>query len=120
MEYQFVACIGRPPKGARQRRTPCFMECTGRVRGSSWLHTAFTKNIFSVERAKVRLDVDSREFFISRGVKQGDPLSAQLFITVLEKIMRKLKAEWKRLNLKRKSTKYGVVRRYVDKSTLRR
>ena len=42
----------------------------------------------------VCLDCSSRNFFIKRGVKQGDPISPILFNASLEKIMRPLKSKW--------------------------
>eukprot|EP00973_Karenia_brevis_P092502 12412730-Karenia_brevis.AAC.1 len=52
------------------------------------------QRLYNGQRAKVQCDVDSKEFKIGRGVKQGDPISPMLFTAVLEKVMRKLKARW--------------------------
>jgi len=65
--------------------------------------------LYTDEVAQVFTDVGSREFSILRGVKQGDPVSALLFITVLEQIMRILKKEWLRLSSRRKGLGYGIV-----------
>ena len=52
---------------------------------------------------------ESRCFHLQRGVKQGDPLSALLFIVVMEDLFRPLQQRWKRLNDKRVGQYYGVV-----------
>ena len=46
---------------------------------------------------------------LQRGVKQGDPINALLFIAVMEAIFRKLKTKWNKLNTSRKGQYYGVV-----------
>ena len=44
--------------------------------------------LYAQENGKVVTDVESKSFAFDRGVKQGDPLSALLFISILEKVMR--------------------------------
>ena len=53
------------------------------------------------ETAKVRTDRMSRVFDISRGTKQGDPLSSLLFNALLEKVLTKVKSAFA-------EKKYGV------------
>ena len=50
--------------------------------------------LYSGQRAHVCCDVASRAFNISRGTKQGDPISPFIFNSVLEEVMRKVKAKW--------------------------
>ena len=57
----------------------------------------------------VSAGTDSRRFSISRGVKQGDPVSALLFIAVMEECFRSLKQRWNGLNLRRTRHYYGIV-----------
>ena len=56
--------------------------------------------------------VASRELALTRGVKQGDPISGLLFITVLEVCFKKLKAKWARLNERRSDSFFCLV---IDK-----
>ena len=51
---------------------------------------------------------------MERGVKQGDPISALLFISVMESIFTRLKRRWQSLNTRRKGTYYGLVIDDVD------
>ena len=50
--------------------------------------------LYDGQTGKVRTDVFSKTFNISRGAKQGDPLSSLLFNALLESTMRKLKHQW--------------------------
>ena len=40
------------------------------------------------------MQVESRKFGITRGTKQGDPMSPSLFNAVLETVFQKLKQRW--------------------------
>ena len=63
--------------------------------------------LYEGQTAYVRTDVNSRNFRLFRGVKQGDPLSAILFIAVIECCMRNLKARWSRLSRLRRGRGYA-------------
>ena len=52
------------------------------------------QSLYHEQQAKVRTDRLSKSFPISRGTKQGDPLSALLFNALLEKIVREVKPQW--------------------------
>ena len=49
------------------------------------------RKLYEGQIAYVRTDVNSQNFILFRGVKQGNPLSAILFIAVMECCMRNLK-----------------------------
>ena len=76
------------------------------------VHPAYVhllKTLYKEQSATVTAGCKSRSFKLERGVKQGDPISALLFIVVMEAIFRKLKSRWRSLNVKRKSHYHGVV-----------
>ena len=52
------------------------------------------EKLYDNQTAHVKTDQHSRNFNISRGTKQGDPLSSLLFNCVSESVMRKVKAKW--------------------------
>ena len=52
------------------------------------------RRIYSDQAGMIRSDVMSKQFSITRGVKQGDPLSSLLFNSLLEHIMRAVKPQW--------------------------
>lgn len=56
------------------------------------------KNIYDHSTASIKLQKSSKEFNITRGVKQGDPISPKLFNAILEFIFRKL--DWKEMGVK--------------------
>ena len=57
----------------------------------------------------VKASCESKPFEVQRGVKQGDPISALLFIAVMEAIFGTLKKRWNDLNRKRQGKYYGLV-----------
>ncbi|CAH2270055.1 jg17908 [Pararge aegeria aegeria] len=67
--------------------------------------------IYETSRSRVRLESPGPFFKIERGVKQGDPLSPKLFITVLESIFRKLNWENKGIKI---NGKYLSHLRFAD------
>lgn len=44
--------------------------------------------------AKIRLEREGNSFQLRRGVRQGDPISPSLFISLLEDIFRKMTMDW--------------------------
>ena len=67
------------------------------------------KELCRREFATASAGVGSREFSIKRGVRQGDPISSLLFVSVMESIFRGLKCRWHGLNKRRTGTYYGIV-----------
>ena len=64
--------------------------------------------LYSEQKGVVKTDVQSNEFSISRGVKQGDPLSALLFIAIMQDCLGKLEKKWHHANKRRKGDKFGL------------
>ena len=52
------------------------------------------QQLYTDQKAYVRVAVDSRTFDLGRGVNQGDPLSALLFLLVMESCMQLLKDKY--------------------------
>ena len=71
-------------------------------------YIALLQSLYQGQIAYVKADVKSRSFSISRGVKQGDPISALLFIAVMQDCFGKLQSRWQDLNEKRSGVKYGI------------
>ena len=53
------------------------------------------KSLYSGQKGVVKFQVQSDDFNIERGTKQGDPVSTALFNAVLEVCMRKTKRRWR-------------------------
>ena len=62
--------------------------------GVSPAYINLLSKLYQGQRARVKCDMNSREFDIKKGTKQGDPVSPILFNAVLECVMRKVKAKW--------------------------
>jgi hypothetical protein len=78
------------------------------------------KHLYSKQTASVQAGVRSREFPIKRGVKQGDPISALLFIAVMQDLLGSLQVKWEALNSRRKGHRFGIpVRSDADLTNLR-
>lgn len=58
------------------------------------------KDIYNKNVSYVKMETKGSEIKICRGVRQGDPLSPRIFITVLESIMKKLDWKQRGLNIK--------------------
>ena len=57
-------------------------------------YISLLRRLYSAQAGQVVLQVESKRFRITRGTKQGDPMSPSLFNSVLESVFRKLKAKW--------------------------
>ena len=64
-------------------------------------YIALLERLYSGQTGQVITDKESKTFPISRGTKQGDPISPKLFSAVLEDVMREVIDRWK-------SCGYGV------------
>ena len=67
------------------------------------------QTLYAYQTATVMVGQESRKFSISRGVKQGDPISGLLFLAVMEVCFRTLQNRWKILNKRRKGQYIGFV-----------
>ena len=67
------------------------------------------KRLYDGQTAYVQAGAASRRFPLLRGVKQGDPVSALLFIAVMEQCFRSLKKRWKSANRRRSGQYFGIV-----------
>ena len=56
----------------------------------------------------VATDVESRAFGLHKGVKQGGPISALLFILVMDRCMQNLKCKWYTANTRRPGLHFGL------------
>ena len=69
------------------------------------------KRLYCDQTGQIRTDKMSKQFDISRGTKQGDPLSSLLFNAILEHIFRETKQKWQQ-------KKYGIQTGVSDASRL--
>ena len=65
-------------------------------------YVALLEVMYTDQEAVVQTDVRSRVFNICRGVRQGDPLSALLFIASCKLVSRSLRPNWARQVLEEK------------------
>ena len=72
------------------------------------------KTLYCRQSSTVLAGKESRPFDLERGVKQGDPISSLLFLSIMEVIFRRVKARWHKLNQRRVGPYYGIV---IDNST---
>ena len=66
------------------------------------------RNLYANQVGIVQAEVRSREFSIARGVKQGDPISALLFIAVMQDLCGHLQQKWARANKRRTGLPFGM------------
>ena len=66
------------------------------------------KHLYAQQAGYVQAGRSSQKFSITRGVKQGDPISALLFIAVMQDLLGTLKSRWEALNARRKNIKIGI------------
>ena len=67
------------------------------------------RKLYSDQIGSVRAGEESRTFTLGRGVKQGDPISALLFIAVMEACFKTLKAKWNTADKRRVGHYLGIV-----------
>ena len=73
----------------------------------SYVH--LVQKLYRDQVASVHVNMDSRSFPYLRGVKQGDPISGLLFVSVLEICFRNLDKIWKTANRRRRGQYFGMV-----------
>ena len=67
--------------------------------------------LYQDQRATIQCDCKSREFYIRKGTKQGDPISPIIFNCVLDEVLRTVKRKW---SLK----KFGMQLGHTDLRTM--
>ena len=71
-------------------------------------YVVLLRSLYADQVATVQSGASSRSFKIGRGVKQSDPVSALLFIAVMQACFGELQAKWMKLNGRRKRHGFGV------------
>ena len=71
-------------------------------------YVALLEKIYSEQMVSVQAGTRSRWFSISRGVRQGDPISALLFIAIMQACFGELQTKWGKANKRRKGLQFGV------------
>ena len=71
-------------------------------------YTQILQKLYKQQTAVVSTDSTSRQFDIQRGVKQGDPVSALLFVLVIDQCMRNLQNTWRTANSRRSGLPFGL------------
>ena len=66
------------------------------------------QGLYAGQAAKVTVDVPSREFSVLRGVKQGDPVSGLLFVSIMQDLFGDLQQKWFKLSQRRKNHPIGI------------
>ena len=65
-----------------------------REQGVPGAYLGVLSRLYQEQRAHVQGECQSRSFPITKGTKQGDPISPLIFNAVLEDVMRKVKCKW--------------------------
>ena len=66
------------------------------------------KELYRGQAATVQAGTRSKPLSVEQGVKQGDPISALLFIAVMQDLCGRLKVRWAKANARRKGTPFGI------------
>ena len=66
------------------------------------------KTLYKQQSAHVRIDVESRKFPLERGVKQGDPISALLFIAIMQDLCNEVDKKWQNRNANGRERLLGI------------
>ena len=69
---------------------------------------AALKALYDQQAAHVHIKAASRKFALERGVKQGDPISALLFIAVMQDLCNHIDKQWQELNMIGRNIKIGI------------
>ena len=85
-----------------------------RDQGVPELYISILIKLYADQLAVVQADTLSRPFALSRGVKQGDPISSLLFIAIMEACFRELKTIWFHANSRRSGHGFGIVVDNID------
>ena len=73
-------------------------------------YITITQRLYVKQKMQIKVeDKSSRMFEVQKGVKQGDPISALLFICVLNKAIKAAKERWGRANRMRRQSMMGIV-----------
>ena len=71
-------------------------------------YLALLKQIYRDQVAYVHAGARSRNISIERGVRQGDPLSALLFIAIMQDLCGTLQVKWAKASARRKGHPFGI------------
>ena len=71
-------------------------------------YISLLRRLYHDQTATVQADVRSRVFKIARGVKLGDPISALLFIAIMQDLCGQLVCKWGAANRRRKGVTFGI------------
>ena len=71
-------------------------------------YISLLRSLYKDQSAEVQGRSCSRSFSITIGVKQGDSISALLFIAIMEDFCGQLKTRWTAANRRRKGAKIGI------------
>ena len=71
-------------------------------------YVTLLKNLYQDQCAYVCVESKSRDIPIQRGVRQGDPLSALLFIAVMQDLCGSLQERWAKASARRKGHPFGI------------
>ena len=66
------------------------------------------RSLYADQVATVHASAKSKEFSLTRGVKQGDPMSALLFIAVMQACFDELEEKWAKANRRRTDIEFGL------------
>ena len=79
-----------------------------RKQGVPSVYIALLRRLYVNQEACVQAGTRSRGFPVTRGVKQGDPISGLLFIAVMQACFGDLNKKWAMLNHRRQGMKFGI------------
>ena len=80
-----------------------------REQGAPGQYVQVLQAVYEAQTSIVQTDICSRNFPVTRGVRQGDPISALLFIAVLQSCVGTLQKKWEGMSLKRSGALVGLA-----------